>query len=47
MQRLKMELDHDDGRAKYEVEWHVGQVEYSCDVDAYTGEILSYEEEPD
>lgn len=47
VQRLKMELDHDNGRAKYEVEWHVGQVEYSCDVDAYTGEILSYEEEPD
>lgn len=47
VQRLKMELDHDDGRVKYEVEWHVGQVEYSCDVDAYTGEILSFEEEPD
>lgn len=47
VQRLKMELDYDNGRAKYEVEWHVGQVEYSCDVDAYTGEILSYEEEPD
>lgn len=47
VQRLKLELDHDDGRVKYEVEWHVGQVEYSCDVDAYTGEILSFEEEPD
>lgn len=47
VQRLKMELDHDDGRTRYEVEWHVGQVEYSCDVDAYTGEILSFEEEPD
>lgn len=47
VQRLKMELDYDDGRVKYEVEWHVGQVEYSCDVDAYTGEILSFEEEPD
>ena len=47
VQRLKMELDHDDGHTRYEVEWHVGQVEYSCDVDAYTGEILSFEEEPD
>lgn len=47
VQRLKLELDHDDGRTRYEVEWHVGQMEYSCDVDAYTGEVLSFEEEPD
>lgn len=44
---LKVELDYDDGRAEYEVEWHVGQMEYSCDVDAYTGEILSFEKEFD
>lgn len=46
VQSLKIELDYDDGRTRYEVEWHVGQVEYSCDVDANTGEILSFEEEP-
>lgn len=46
-QYLKVELDYDDGRAEYEVEWHVGQMEYSCDVDAYTGEILGFEKEFD
>lgn len=46
-QRLKIEFDYDNGRAKYEIEWHIGQTEYSCDVDAYTGEILSFEKELD
>lgn len=46
-QYLKAELDYDDECAEYEVEWHVGQMEYSCDVDAYTGEILSFEKEFD
>lgn len=46
-QRLEVEFDYDDGRAEYEVEWHVGQLEYSCDVDAYTGEILSFKKELD
>ncbi|MCM1112533.1 MAG: PepSY domain-containing protein [Muribaculum sp.] len=46
-QSLTIELDYDDGRAEYEVEWHVGETEYTCDVDAYTGEILSFEAELD
>lgn len=46
-QRLKMEFDYDDGRGVYEVEWHVGRTEYSCDVDAGTGEVLSFEKELD
>lgn len=46
-QSLTIELDYDDGRAEYEVEWHVGEMEYTCDVDAYTGEILSFEAELD
>lgn len=46
-QRLKVKLDYDDGRAEYEIEWQVGRTEYSCDVDAYTGEILSFEKELD
>ncbi len=46
-QNLKVELDYDDGYAEYEVEWHVGRTEYACDVDACTGEILSFEKELD
>lgn len=46
-QRLKIDFDYDDGRAEYEVEWSVGRTEYSCDVDAYTGEILSFKKELD
>lgn len=42
-QDLTIELDYDNGRAEYEIEWYVGQTEYSCDVDAGTGEILSFE----
>lgn len=45
-QNLTIELDYDDGRAEYEIEWYVGQTEYSCDVDAGTGEILSFEKKP-
>ncbi len=44
---LKVEFDYDDGRVKYEVKWNVGRMEYSCDVDAYTGQILSFEKELD
>lgn len=46
-QYLKVELDYDDGRAEYEVEWYVGRIEYSCSVDASTGEVLSFEKEWD
>ena len=46
-QRLQIEFDYDDGRGEYEVEWYVGRTEYSCDVDAVTGSILSYDKELD
>ena len=29
------------------MEWDVGRTEYSCDVDAYSGQILSFEKELD
>lgn len=45
VRNLEISFDHDDGRAEYEVEWHVGRTEYSCDVDAVTGEVLSFERE--
>ncbi len=46
-QHLKIEIDYDHGRGEYEVEWNVGRTEYSCDVDADTGSILSFEKELD
>lgn len=46
-QYLKAELDYDDGRAEYEVEWKVGATEYSCDVDACTGGVLAFEKDFD
>lgn len=46
-QYLKAELDYDDGRAEYEVEWKVGTTEYSCDVDACTGGVLAFEKDFD
>lgn len=44
-QNLTIELDYKNRGAEYEIEWHVGQTEYSCDVDAGTGEILSFEKD--
>lgn len=41
----KIELERDDGRISYEGEAVKGNVEYEFDIDAYTGAILSWEEE--
>lgn len=46
-QFLEVSYDYDDGRAEFEIEWHVRRTEYSCDVDAVTGEVLSFEKEFD
>ena len=40
---LKNQLDQDDGRLKYEVEFYVGNTEYDYDIDATSGTILSYD----
>lgn len=40
-------LDNDDGRQVYEVEFCVGWTEYSYDVDAATGRIVSGEADRD
>ncbi len=37
------ELDWDDGRAEYEVEFYSGNTEYDYDIDALTGEIRSFD----
>ena len=43
----KVELDYEDGRKVYEVEFIKGGVEYEFDVDAKTGAILDFEKDLD
>lgn len=40
-----VELESDDGIARYEVEFYADNTEYSFEIDAQTGNILSYEKE--
>lgn len=44
---LHTELDYDDGVYQYEVEFYHGRTEYSYDINAVSGQILSYESEYD
>ncbi len=39
----KLELDHDHGMQKYEIEFIVGNTEYEYEIDAVTGAILEYD----
>lgn len=39
----KVELDYDDGVVKYEVEFYTGNTEYDYDVEATTGNVISYD----
>lgn len=41
----RTERDYDNGIYHYEVEFHVGLVEYDYDINARTGEILSFEKD--
>ncbi len=41
--RYKIELDRDDGRLEYEIEFRVGNAEYEYTLDAATGKILEFE----
>ena len=43
----KVELDYEDGRKVYEVEFYKGGVEYEFDIDAETGAILDFEKDRD
>ena len=45
--RITCEYDVDDGVKEYEVEFHAGKYEYSYDIHAETGKILSREKEID
>lgn len=44
---LSVELDRDDGKVFYEVEFKSGKYEYSCEIDAYSGKISDFEKEFD
>ncbi len=44
---LKTNLDDEDGKAVYDIEFKVGQTEYSYEVDADSGKILKSESEED
>jgi len=39
------ELEHDDGRVEYEIDFEAGAYEYSYDINAVTGEIIHSEKE--
>ena len=40
---LRVQMDRDNGRMEYEVEFWSGSTEYDYDIDALTGEIRSYD----
>lgn len=40
---VKAQLDRDDGRTQYDVEFYVGNNEYDYEIDATSGAILSYD----
>lgn len=44
---LRVELDEDRDRPVYEVEFHSGHTEYDYEIDAETGDILSYDADQD
>lgn len=43
--QLRIELERDDGRLEYEIEFTSGNREYDYEIDAETGRILSFESE--
>ena len=42
---VKAQLDYDDGRWEYEIEFISGTWEYEFEIDAYSGAVRSYERE--
>ena len=44
---IKAELDYDDGRMEYEVEFYLGRTEYDYTINAVSGDILKYDVDRD
>ncbi len=44
---VNLELDYDDGVLRYEVDFQKDRIEYDYEIDAYTGNILSYDKDYD
>lgn len=42
---LQVREDWDDGRQEYDVEFHVGSLEYEYEIDAASGKILSFDKD--
>ena len=47
MSRIKCELDREDGRVVYEIEFKSNGMEYEYEIDASTGAVLKYDKERD
>ena len=45
--RVEVDLDQDDGRTEYDVEFHKGKKEYNYEIDAYSGKILDKDVDKD
>ncbi|MCI8565400.1 MAG: hypothetical protein HFI39_03640 [Lachnospiraceae bacterium] len=45
--KMEVEPDWDDGRLEYDVQFHVGRMEYEYTIDGATGAILEYEQDLD
>ena len=41
--RMEIDFDYEHGMAVYEIEWKVGWTEYSYEISAASGEVVSYE----
>jgi len=40
---VEVKLDYDDGRTVYDIEFYFGNAEYDYEIDAYTGDIWSFD----
>ena len=45
VERLHIHLDNDDRRSEYDVDFHHGGYEYEFEIDARSGDILSYDKD--